>query len=334
MKSDTIRQNEMKLEFRMLQEIDIGQCCRLFNSVFQRSVSDEYFLWKYFRNPYRKEIEAPKVVALADQKVVGMYCSIPVRFRYQGQMVPAAQPVDNCIYPEYRKYDTQRSLFRLFSSRGSEQISFIFGFPNASHLTVGRRLLGYRIIESRELFCLDLNQNRFGEKTSTLAITPINRFEPFIDTVWAAALVPNLLTAEKTHQSLNWRYVENPCGDFHSFILLKDGAVIGFTVLRRMASHDGVVSAQLYELALPSDMLISHILCPLGNALREFGYSKLYTHAGQGALTAGALIACGFTPIHGSSRTSVYKPFSTNWISPDLLADPRRWSLIQGDTDW
>lgn len=324
----------MKLEFRMLQESDVGQCCRLFNSVFGRNVTDEYFRWKYFRNPYCEEIQAPKVVALADQEIVGMYCSIPARFRYQGQSVPAAQPVDNCIYPEYRKGNTQRSLFDLFSAIGAENISFIFGFPNATHLKVGRRLLGYKLIETRELFCLPLNKTSCTQTISTITITPISRFESSIDTLSASALVPTLLTAEKNHQFLNWRYVDNPCGDFHSFILSNNGEEIGFIVARRMVSGEGIVSAQIYELVLPPHMTITHIIRPLEIALRELGCCELHTYTGEGALEAASLITCNFAPIGGSTRTCVYKVFSNNWISPHVLADPKRWLLIQGDTDW
>jgi hypothetical protein len=114
----------------------------------RRSISKEYYKWKFDDNPAGKGILH---VAKIEDRIVGMVSITPKIFLFRGNIIKSGELGDCFINPRYNR----RGMFNsLLTSTANEALSqgyeFIYGTPNPIALP-GERKAGYEIIPSLEI---------------------------------------------------------------------------------------------------------------------------------------------------------------------------------------
>lgn len=108
---------------------DRPELLSLYETVFGRERSADWFRWKYEDNPYADHV--PILVAEVDGKLVGCRAFFAQPMRVTGTERIAFQPCDTMVHPAYRR----RGLFDRMNERAIERYAdgeptFCFNFPN------------------------------------------------------------------------------------------------------------------------------------------------------------------------------------------------------------
>ena len=124
--------------FRICKESDLSQMSELGQEVFGVVRDRAYWEWKYLRNPAGKALSP---LAIADDRVVGLLGSIPVRFSVAGKQVLVGQELDVAMLEQYRRFD---ALFEMIALQKKtflqEGIDFLYGFSLDVSSDVGQTL--------------------------------------------------------------------------------------------------------------------------------------------------------------------------------------------------
>jgi GNAT superfamily N-acetyltransferase len=128
---------------------DAGAFLSLYETVFGAERSEEWFAWKYERNPYVDHV--PILLATDGESVVGARSFFALGVARDGDAVTALQPCDAMVHPDHRR----RGLFTRMTERAIERYSgtypFMFNFPNEASLP-GNLKLGWEVVAERETY--------------------------------------------------------------------------------------------------------------------------------------------------------------------------------------
>lgn len=262
---------------RMNRDSDGNDANRLFNLVFGGKRSLNEWRWKFEAVP-----GGPGVFTVAEVngKLVAQYPSLPVRLKCGDSVIRAAQSVDALVHPEFR--GSGALIARLLSHHVAyvrdHGFAFAFGFPNAVHHRVGKKLLNYKDLfwlhalfrrlswghavrtrasyipgwalkaiawTSRILIRVMIPDECSG---STLTTREVRDFsDKRFDLLWNAAKENYAVLAVRDSEFLNWRYARNPS---HSYVILaaeKGSELVGYTVLS-IDRQDDVQKGEIVDL--------------------------------------------------------------------------------------
>lgn len=334
----------------------------LFNAMFERRRPLAVWQWKFDRNPATKE----KVIAVAESdsgKIVGVYASMPIRFRVGDRTVIAAQPVDNCIAPDYRGGGRmQIALYREFVRRMREiGAGFAFGFPNEVHYKIGKGLLKYLdlttliMLDRRLSFRLALRKRtasqalrRAGEAVGRglvglglgwhrlgvardVEIEETGDFDERFDTLWLRINGGASLSPIRDRAYLRWRYLENPGGGFHILCASRDDQLAGYLVGKHEDEPTGARVGYILDVAAEDERTLRALLW---HGLRRF-HAVGADWARCGLLphrtTADPFSALGFRRSVGQMPV-VYTIYDET-LDRQQFEDPRQGDLCLGDSD-
>jgi len=115
----------------------------LYETVWGREKSTEWFDWRFGQNPYGEGVEM--VVAERDGQLVGVEPLLPFRLRADGEETLACQPVDWIVHPDHRR----RGLFTRMTERLLEShvsaATVLFNFPTDA-LLPGLRKFDWTVV--------------------------------------------------------------------------------------------------------------------------------------------------------------------------------------------
>lgn len=135
---------------RRYEPSDRGDVLALDQIVWERARGEVWFDWKYEANPYVEDV--PVFVARADGRVVGAGPFMGFRLRRGETVVPALQPSDAMVHPEYRG----RGIFTAMNEAAlsyfeAAEPRLCFNFPNEESWPCHRKL-GWRAAGERTTY--------------------------------------------------------------------------------------------------------------------------------------------------------------------------------------
>lgn len=131
----------MTYDIRQLRDDDINQYLELFDTVFGKQMSREWFDWKYTENPYLDHV--PIYVAEQDGKVIGARSFFATAIRAASWDGIGLVPCDTMVHPDHRR----QGLFTQMTERALEDYrtggpDLCFSTPNEAALS-GNLELGW-----------------------------------------------------------------------------------------------------------------------------------------------------------------------------------------------
>jgi GNAT superfamily N-acetyltransferase len=214
------------------------------------------FRWIEEQNPFR-DSENGYLVLEREEEIVGYWGRMPTRLHFDGQAIPAAYSQETLVSPAVRRQGVARRLgevvdgsaIPLLSLWHNEKMHAIM--TRAAWQEVGRyrplkkvyrlEALARREVERRPLVARGL---RFAEplvrllarpaarQDEPIAIEEIERFDAEVDDLFARGAPDLGIIAERTTQTLNWKYVDIPHRTFRLLAARsRDGRLVGYLVL-------------------------------------------------------------------------------------------------------
>lgn len=331
---------------------------RAYAENFESRSLDEW-RWKFQGNP---EGFSLITVAEADGKIVGQYANLVVRLQVGERIVLAFQGIDNFVQKDHRRLGSvQLSLLNaqppLMKEAGA---ALAFGFPNEDAYLMGKYFLGYqdlfplpihfrrltwRLAVQRRVPCLPawilgcvtwvtavvtrcaLRRHR----NPRIRVREVTGFDRRVDALWESARVSYPILTVRTQPYLTWRYIARPRNRYTILVAERDGALVGYVVLKREAGGD---YAQIVDILSEPDEFVDRAL--VSAALRwclDQGFAVVLCGMLEEDRVHRSLVRCGFLRHRGFPPLRMsFGVFSAD-LDPAVVRDPRRWHLTLGDSD-
>ncbi len=197
----------------------------------------ESWRWQYLKNPSGWRI----MLALApDGAVVSQYAGVGQRVAIGDRRVSFSQAVDSMTDPAYRRglkapgffVLTGRPYAELYGGRGEGQDLVMWGLPVPSAWRIGAKYLDY------ELVCnvnrLELDAERFGQVAAPggVHIEPFEAFDEGFDDLFEGWREGRAAIQVRDAAHLRWRYDACPTQTYTRLRAVRDGATVGYLVVR------------------------------------------------------------------------------------------------------
>lgn len=212
------------MEIKDYKSGDEAAIVQLFELVFHKPMTLEYWDWRFRKNPVNKFM----IKLMWDQdKLVGHYAVSPVTIVHQQQTMLTGLSMTTMTHPEYTGLgifqQLAEGLYHDTSSR--DHIVAIWGFPNNNSHRGFIKNLGWKDITVLPMMTGNASLIKAKEWPE---MRKIERFTDAHANIYAAIFSNYTLKVKKDAAYLNWRYVDNPSNTYAIFDITegKDGFVV------------------------------------------------------------------------------------------------------------
>lgn len=261
--------------FRQYEPGDAEDFLDLFELVWGKRHSREWFRWRFEANPYVDHV--PMFVAEADGAVVGTRPFLAFRMAVGDETVVGLLTVDTMVHPEHRR----RGLFTAMTEQSLDyyaerDVAFVFNQPN-SDSRPGFRSLGFREIDIKRTYFrvqrpsvfLDSRGLSAGSALARLADglasgyhrlrngrrwrtdDVVVRRHPGVATDELTALysraVPHGITVHRDDQFYDWRYA-GPAWSRRTYVASRGGEAIVALLARTRTTTEGITVTQIADI--------------------------------------------------------------------------------------
>lgn len=220
---------------------------QLFQEVFGKAMTIEYWNWRFRDNPCGKFM----IKLMWDEdKLVGHYAISPVKIVKDNRELLSGLSMTTMTHPDYAGLGVFPLLSQALCKDAlvSYGVELIWGFPNNNSHRGFIKNLGWSNINLQPTFSLAVGSLK-AKKSSE-----VKEVESFVDyhAVAYAELAKHYpISVKKDKSYLNWRYVSNPMSKYHIFDV-SDGKN-GFVVCKEYKPGSGKRQLDIVEWAIGKD---------------------------------------------------------------------------------
>lgn len=344
---------------RKYQEGDEKALSLLLERVFQEKVGEEYWRWKYVRNPLGFHAS---YVALDGDRIISLAGAIPYQLKVADKVLLGGQLVDQLADPKRR----QKGLFAIFASVSAmnreevrRTMAFMYGFANKNSFRAFRRTLETcgtilrlnkvlsvralsKWVQNRELLritgrVLDpliglTSLYAFPVFPAGVLLGEVSRFDERFDLLWEETQHLFEIATVRDSRYLNWRYIDHPSIRYQIFSLEEGGGrVLGFIVLKYSEKGEIRRGYVIDLLAVPGRPEVVRALVSKSLAFfKQEGVAIITCWMFRHSPYYGILRRFGF---FGRPTDLILMTKSSGEISDDTLKEVRRWYVTMGDDE-
>jgi hypothetical protein len=312
----------MSVELRPYRSGDEEAICKLFELVFGRKLSVEFWRWRYVDHPGGGPYAE---LAWDGDSLVGHYAASAATLTVNGAPWRAALSMTTMIHSDFRGQRLfERLAERLYERMTGDGVRLVLGFPNAnSHRGFVKRLAWKSIYEIPVLTL------RITDRTLPLplphAVEAISSFGEEFDAFWDKIRHSHPLWTWRDKTYLNWRYCRNPMSGYRMACWREGGQILGFCVTK--IYNDEVLD--VVELVAREDRVAAGLVSWCVAEGRAHTVARIGTWLPLSAPARLQLESMGFAA-EGPVTYFGVRGFGD---APIDLADYRNWAYSMGDSD-
>ncbi len=236
---------------------------KLFQITFNKSMSLEYWNWRFRDNPLKKILI--KLMWDGDE-LVGHYAVSPVLLNLKGKSLLTALSMTTMTHPEYGGQGIFTQLAgSLYEQAISEGFAAIWGFPNNNSHYGFVKNLQWCDLEKIPLLSIDTSKIK---TTSTSQISICENLTAEHEQAQKSLLNADTIATEKSITYLNWRYRNNPSNQYDLFEM-QSGSVKYYVITKLYESflQSNQYEVDILECAFPADEIA---LLQMLNAVKTY----------------------------------------------------------------
>jgi len=219
---------------------------------------NEYFDWKYKRNPAGRAIIRLAVANGKSGRIVGIYCVAPILLICNSETIRVAMSVGTLTDTRYRGQGIFTSLAKeVYDLCSKYELHAVFGYPNQNSYKGFIKHLGFKDIYNipllvRILRLSNIVRSRLGKrkwmpfasvmaksydlyfkvsKFNFTAIEEVTHFDQAFDELNEHLSKRFPIFVKRDSVFLNWRYFDNPF-NYRVYAIRRGGKILGYLVYR------------------------------------------------------------------------------------------------------
>ncbi len=305
-----------------------NQCMALFEIVFDKKVSQEFWNWKY--NPYG--VKWRGICVIKKGKVVGHCNGMGREILYFGEYKKAIQSCDTMIETKSRGGFKQSSPFftmlRMYGNIyvGPKKEFFMsYGFPTRRHMILSEKLNVYREVDTMSELNWEVADMDFSSEYNLEIYIPGEGIDLLIQQMWndMASGFSDAIIGIRNADYLKYRYINHPKFKYKIFLIYSsDKKLQGLFVLKKEKNQ-----IVLMDIVAKKENISMTILEAL-KITRMNNYNKMTSWITTSKVE---LFDCADVII---KQTEISIPTSniTLGFNPETIKN--KWFLMYGDTDF
>jgi GNAT superfamily N-acetyltransferase len=238
----------------------------------------DYWRWRYDENPFNQDADPLFWVTKHDGKIVGALGQMPLVLEVDGTSLQVYWAADFMVAPAFRGRGLGTSLFR--HARQVSDVVVSMGYPQGSATSRTARAAGFHPFPRRpylfKLYSLRPVTERLPIPSAmtrklaklvapflqtlgthprlhgSLTLRAISRFDRTFDHLWERVRPRTGVVFQRSHETMNWRYLSTPFFRYHMVEAWRSGGLAGCLVLK-ITSTAGLIYATIPELITAVD---------------------------------------------------------------------------------
>lgn len=309
----------------MIREYQSGDekiIIELFQLVFQKEISLEFWKWRFNNCPFGKAII---YLAFENENLVGHYAIHPVDLSVENYPIKAVFSMTTMIHPLHQR----KGLFSRLASMAYEKASslgyeLVYGFPNKNSYHGFMKNLEWR--DMGKMNMLEIKNRGLDNIHSNLEFKKIH--EPsqiddlFLDSHKNYVIVP------RTHNFIQWRFFSKPSDEYNVYKIMQNDNCVCYFVLKKFGSIIHVVDL----IGKCNDDIVKTILSIINDLCNQEGLSDVTCWLNETSEFYNLFLRYGFS-IRESETYFGFKNFITNDRILSVLTQKKKWYLTMADSD-
>ncbi|MEV4882994.1 GNAT family N-acetyltransferase [Chitinophaga ginsengisegetis] len=221
---------------------------QLFELVFGKPMSLEYWTWRFANNPCEKLMI--KLMWDGD-KLVGHYAASPVQMHLHQKLLLTGLSMTTMTHPDYTGLGIFQQLSESLYEKmgGNDNAAAVWGFPNNNSHRGFIKNLAWKDISILPMFSCN---NTLLRPKQLEGAKVTDRFSKVHEEAYQTNYVDYAVRINKNSAYLNWRYVDNPVNEYKIFDFTELNA--GFVVCKEYtAGNDGMKQVDIIDWCVPAD---------------------------------------------------------------------------------
>lgn len=309
-------------QFRPYQPGDEAAITKLFETVFARPMSLEFWRWRFLEHP----AGGPMITLAYDGDVlVGHYATSHAPLAVAGRVLPAALSMTTMTHPEYRG----RKLFELLGRALYEQMedagqAAVYGFPNTNSHPLFLAKMGWHDTCEVPTFHQDLASLPAAAPVDTL-VRELPAIDQRFDAVWNSVSPSFPIAGLRTAATLRWRVDHNPVNTYTRLVLEAGDGIAGYAITKPFGDD----ALDLVEIRCSDCAAAKALLNAVAAKAASEGRKRVSTWALPGDPVRPALEAMGYKP---GAPVTYFGGRTFRDVGADL-SDGRLWRISMLDSD-
>lgn len=215
---------------RDYKEGDEVQILNLFEKVFSKKITLDFWKWRFIENPF-----GPGIIKLLfdNNLLVGHYAVIPMVVQVKNNLVKAVFSMTTMTHPDYQGQGIFSYLAgETYREAGERGFEFVYGFPNKNSYHGFIKKLDWEDFGRITFFYKELKNNFFASTGQKNDIFEIKNFDDTVDSLWERVKKNYCVIIPRTKDFLNWRFIKNPETNYKIYSIKNGEKMSGYVVLK------------------------------------------------------------------------------------------------------
>jgi len=360
---------------RRYDDGDEAAIVTLLKAAFGKWHSLDYWRWMYQENPAGKPIIW---VAQHGKTIIGHHAIIPIRMKIADENLMGSQGVNAATHPSYQR----QGIFSSIAARCNRDtpvhnIPLTFGFSrkrvepilkrHARRVHICSMVSMVKVLNWRPLLARYLPSDILIRTTSLalrktvrsgsvgaqakedLRVQRISKFDGRFTRFWNAISRSFQIVVIRDQEYLNWRYVDNPEGNYVIYIAGKKKNILGYCVLKEDHQKDKTLGLIVDILGFQNGR--NAVSCLIQTAVEYFQkrnadlvvcimseknpYKAALLKAGFGNSPFRKMaLTCTIPPTTDAKNKRAQFKQSVTISQDSFLREKRNWFMMFGDSNW
>ncbi|MCO6179014.1 GNAT family N-acetyltransferase [Ciceribacter sp. RN22] len=216
-------------EFRPYRAGDEPAITALFQDVFGRPMSLDFWRWRFLDHPAGGPLV---MLAFAGDTLVGHYAASHAPLSIHGEYYPAALSMTTMTHPEWRgRRLFERTAEAFYATLPGSGISAVYGFPNAAVHALRLMRAGWRDTYEVPTLILDVETARHSPRQDS-SVCVANRIDERFDRFNTRVAADLPIIAHRSADILSWRVDRNPDNTYTRFVLEDGEDIAGYAITK------------------------------------------------------------------------------------------------------
>lgn len=238
--------------------------------------------WKFAS---KNRIPAEMAFAYDNTRLIGHTSILPHKAKIYDDITHVGQGLDSMVSPDYQKRGLFSAMSRFLFQELSDDIKFLYAFPNQNNITP-RIKLGWT-----PLFEIPWNEKRTSEGKLSENVRPITSFNEDFDILWKKVSKDMKFSLVKDSEYLNWRFNQNPLEKYQTLVATGNKGINGYLVWKNYSEQGQVIDTLAIDVKTQRELL-SH----LEAVLHQRGINSMALFVPQKGILHKSVMHDGFEP--------------------------------------
>jgi hypothetical protein len=228
---------------KKFQENDKSKVLELFEKVFHKKMTEQFWNWRFGKNPFGKPFVR---LAFIEKNLVANYLLHPVILEINNCKKKCLFSMTTMIDSNYSGKGIMTKLATEAYDKGKDELyNIVFGFANKNSRHMFTKKLDFKELTVIKELTLEYKKKEFNVEGK---IIKIDKFDEEFDFFFESQKnnLPKI-NIPRISSYLNWRFIENPITKYYCYKIEDEKKIVGYFVISKYKNKCQIVDFLVEE---------------------------------------------------------------------------------------